>query len=144
MGITEYFVFDVRRQRLQGHRLASSADRAFAPIVPQGGAYACHVLGLELAIEAGRLRFSFAGAELPETRELFERANAQLAAALARAERLEQASSALDEAVARADEEARLRAEEARLRAEEARLRAEAEGKLAAALAEIERLKRGG
>src|SRR5262249_33994738 len=139
LGISEYFIFDVRRARLLGYRLAPRGPRAYAPIVPQGGAYACSVLGLDLAVVKGTLRFSIAGAALPETRELFERASLQLEAALAR---VDEEARLREEETRLREEETQLREEQTRLREEETRRREELEAKLAAALAEIERLKR--
>ena len=46
---------------------------AGVPIVPQGGQLPSQVLGLELAIVAGRLRFFVGSALLPDSRELIGR-----------------------------------------------------------------------
>jgi Uma2 family endonuclease len=124
LGIPEYFIFDRRRLRLHGHRLPGPGARAYQPILPQLGAYRSEQLGLELAIEGDKLRFSFAGAPLPESEELIARLDANLRAAEQHAE----------EEALRAEEEAR-RAEGEAQRAEEA------ERRLAEALAELERLR---
>ncbi len=69
LGIPEYFLFDRNRLSLRGFRLPPGA-RAYQPIVPQGGRYACHVLGLELAIQERRLRFLVGGSPLVDAEEL--------------------------------------------------------------------------
>jgi Uma2 family endonuclease len=117
LGIAEYFVFDRGRLHLAGHRLPAPGARAYHPVLPQGGFYASHVLGLDLRIEGNRLRFYHAAMALPDSNELIR---------------------SLERMVD--DVEARLRAAEERA-AEEARLREEAERKLAEAQSEIERLK---
>jgi hypothetical protein len=118
LGISEYFVFDRRRRRLIGHRLAAGA-RGYERIVPQEGRLMSGVLGLELALEGDRLRFFSGLAPLPETHELLARMGSMVS-----------------------DLEARI--DEAEHIAEEEKQRADdAERKLADALAEIERLKKG-
>ena len=49
LGIPEYFVFDRKRLRLHGHRLAEPSARSYVPVLPQGGRLRSDVLGLELA-----------------------------------------------------------------------------------------------
>lgn len=117
LGIPEYFVFDRRRLRLRGFRLDAGSTR-YQAIVPQEGRLTSTVLGLEVALEGDRLRFFHGLAPLPETRELLARLGAMVGKLEARIEETEQQ---LDEEKQRADE---------------------AERKLAAALAELERLKR--
>lgn len=119
LGIADYFLFDRGRGRLHGWHLESPSDRTYVPILPQGGRYIARTLGLELGVLGDKLRFFSADAELPEVEELIDR--------------LERAVDGLERRV----EEAARRAEE------EATLRARAEQRLAEALAEIERLKRG-
>lgn len=116
LGIREYFVFDRPRLQLSGYRLREGGQ-SYQPIVPQHGRFASEVLGLELRIEAGRLRFYLADAELPAADDLIAK--------------LEGSLDDLEERV-RASEE----------RAEEEARRAEvAEARLREALAELERLK---
>ncbi|MBL9103290.1 MAG: Uma2 family endonuclease [Myxococcales bacterium] len=115
LGIREYFVFDYTRVRLLGYRLAGG--RRYESIVPQFGMLRSEVLGLELRVQGGRLRF-YNGPEM-------------LAEADERIAVLEQMLASVDE---------RLR-DEAAQREREARTLAEAEAKLAEALAEIERLR---
>jgi Uma2 family endonuclease len=117
LGIPEYFVFDRRKLRLQGHRLPAPGARAYRPILPQLGAYRSEQLGLDLSVEGEKLRFSFNGAPLPESAELIAR---------------------LDENVRAAERSAE---EESRRAEEESRRAEEAERRLAEALAELERLR---
>jgi len=112
LGIPEYFVFMPRRARLIGHVLREG-DAAYRPLVPQGGLWPSAVLGLDLGLEAGQLRFYHAAAPLPDARELIDRL-----------------STMVDGAVERAEEEAR-RAEEETRRAEEETRRAEEESRRA-------------
>ena len=134
LGIPEYFVFDRRKLRLHGHRLPAPGARAYRPILPQLGAFRSEQLGLDLAVEGDKLRFSFSGAPLPESAELIARLD----------ENLRAAERAAEEESRRAEEESR-RAEEESRRAEEESRRADAsERRLAEALAELERLRGGG
>jgi hypothetical protein len=133
LGIPEYFVYDRRHERLHGYALMAPAARSYRRLVPQTGRYPSAVLGLELGLERGRLRFYAGTASVPETDELVARANQLAAEALERAE----------EEARRAEEEARRAEEEARRAAEEARRAAELSQRLVAAEAEIERLRRG-
>lgn len=113
LGIQEYFVYDRARNRLAAYQL-TAGSRAYVPMVPQGGLYTSHVLGLDVEVQKDRLRFYAGSAMLLESEEL-----------ISRLERM------LEEVSERAEEETRLREEEARLRlaaAEEIeRLRAEIE-----------------
>lgn len=138
LGIPEYFIFDRAQVRLYGHRLPSPDARTYVPIVPQVGRYASAALGLDLVLEAGRLRFYHASAELLAPRDL-----------AAKLELL--VEEVRQHAEARLEVEAeRTRAETERARAEAERARAEADradslaAELAAMRAELERLRRGG
>jgi hypothetical protein len=138
LGIQEYFVFDRPRLQLSGFRLRANGQ-SYDPIVPQHGRFASGVLGLELRVEAERLRFYVADAELPAADDLITKLEGfvdDLEGRLAAAE-----ERALEEA-RRAEEEARRAEEEARRAEEEARRAAAAEAQLQKALAELERLKR--
>jgi Uma2 family endonuclease len=128
LGIREYFVFDRPNMRLQGFRLRSavskSSGRAYEPIVPQSGQLESEVLGLQLRIEAERLRFYASDQALPGADDLIET--------------LEGFSEDLGRRLAAAEQ----RVEEEARRAEEAADRAAAmEARLRVALAELERLK---
>ena len=107
LQIPEYFAFDVPRALLVGWRLPGEKARTYEPIVPQGGRWSSQVLDLDLALEAGQLRFFHGNAPLLDGRELITRP-----------------SSMVDEALRRAEEEAR-RAEEETRRAEDQSRRAE-------------------
>jgi Uma2 family endonuclease len=124
LGIAEYFVFDVERSRLVGFR-APQAGATYESIVPQAGRWRSEVLGLELTLEGNRVRFYAGSALLLDSEELAERSNRLLAEQIALREREAE----------RAEQEAQ-RAEQ------EAQRAAELERRLAAALAEVERLKR--
>ncbi len=117
LGIPEYFAFDPPRRRLAGFRLPSAAARAYEPVLPQAGRWASHVLGLDLALEQGRLRFFHGTAPLLDAHELIDRLSVMV-----------------DDAVRRAEEEARRAQEEARRAQEEAR-RAQEEARRADRLA---------
>jgi Uma2 family endonuclease len=117
LGIPEYFIYDRARQRLEAYRLPSPEAREYVRIAPEQGRYTSEVLGLELQIEEGRLRFWAGNAMLLEYEELIDRMQ-ELVEGLQR----------------RSDEEARQLAEETRRREE-------AERRLAEAQAEVERLR---
>lgn len=72
LAIPEYFVYDVLNQRLRGYCLQDRAQE-YSPIVPQGGMWVSRVLGLELGIEAGALRFYSGNASVPDSAELILR-----------------------------------------------------------------------
>jgi Uma2 family endonuclease len=162
LGITEYFVFDRRRLRLVGYRLADpeasqkkGKKQAYQPILPQGGMYSSRVLGLDLRVDGTKLRFYYSAAPLPEADELIaslqtmlDRIEERVLAAEERAEEAErqreEETRKREEETRKREEEMRKREEETRKREEETRKREEAERRLAEALAEIERLKRGG
>lgn len=119
LGIREYFVYEVRRARLRGHRLLPGGSE-YQPVLMQGGLLSSEALGLELGIEGDRLRFFSSLAPLPEADELIDRLNAAV------------------DAMAVKNEEAERRIEEESRRAEAS------EQKLAEALAELARLKGDG
>ena len=125
LGIPEYFIYDRARQRLYGYRLPTPEAREYVPIAPEGGRYGSEVLGLELQVEEGRLRFWAGSALLLEYEELIDRMQEMMVG-------LQQ----------RADEEARQLEEADRRLAEETRRREELERRLAESQAELERLRR--
>lgn len=73
LGIVEYFVYDRLHQQIYGYRLPEPGAKRYRPIVPQFGHHASSVLGLNLAIVGGKLRFFSGQAELPETADLLAR-----------------------------------------------------------------------
>jgi len=103
LGIEEYFVLDLPRRSISGHRLPSPRGRGgYQRLVPQAGLLGSSVLGLDLGMVEGRL--------------CFYQGNAQLLTAQDLAAKLERM---VDELVAKQDEErTRLESEQA-LRAEE-------------------------
>ena len=111
-AIRTQVVYDRALQRVIGHRLG--AGSRYERIVPQGGRTPSQVLGLDLAIEKGSLRFFHGAAELYDSTSLIERLSGLVGDLEARA----------DEAAARANDEA-ARAEEAAARAAGAEARAE-------------------
>jgi len=127
LGIPEYFVYEPLRSRLLGYRLVRERSD-YQPIVPQEGRWSSSVLGLDLAMEGGRIRFFHGSAPLPEAEELIVRLGAMIEEIVTREEeiarQLEAERQRADEAASRADEAAS-RADEAASRAERlaARLR---------------------
>ena len=116
LGIAEYFIFDVGAIDLRGHRLSPSKPAVYVPILPQAGRWASNVLGLDLALEDGGIRFFQGTAALLEASELAAQLGKMLDEALAK------------KADAARDAEARI---------------AELERRLREADAEIERLRGG-
>ena len=86
LGIPEYFVYDRLHQHILGYRLPDAGARRYQRIVPQLGRHASAVLGLDLAVQGGRLRFFSGMAELPGTGELIGRLNSMVVDLEARAE----------------------------------------------------------
>ncbi len=86
LGIPEYFVYDRLHQLIYGYRLTGEHARRYQRIVPQFGRHASAVLGLDLAIEGGTLRFFNGTAELPGSGDLIGRLNRMVADLEARAE----------------------------------------------------------
>ena len=107
LGIPEYFVYDRARQLLHGYRLAGDDARRYQRIVPQRGRYSSTMLGLDLALQGGRLRFFEGMAELFGTPEL-----------------LGHLTGMIEEMEAKA-EQAEAKAEQARVQAEAATTQAE-------------------
>ena len=143
LGISEYFVVDLRKHGLKGYRLHGGAYR---PVLPQAGRIPSEVLGLELALEEGRVRFYVGLAALPDADELVKKLDASAAIWQRRAEeeaaRAEEEATRAEEEATRAEEEA-TRAEGEATRAEaEARRAEQAEQKLAEALARIAELEK--
>ncbi|PTL79055.1 Uma2 family endonuclease [Vitiosangium sp. GDMCC 1.1324] len=120
LGIPEYFIYDRARQRLEGYRLPSAEARIYAPITVEQGRYSSVVLGLELQVEEGRLRFWAGNALLLEYEELIARMQGMVEGLQRRAD------------------------EEARQLEESERRREELERRLAESQAELERLRQRG
>lgn len=139
MGIQEYFVFDRAKSQLVGYRLPAAASTRYEPIRSHGAALRSRVLGLDLGLIEGRLRFFFGGAQVPETQELLGRANTLLDALERRAAEEVEARAALERRVSEAEERARAEAQRAEAEAQRAEAeaqRAEAEAQRAEAEAQ--------
>jgi len=106
LGIAEYFSYDCRAKVLRGWRLPGPDAGSYRPLLPQGGMFASQVLGLDLAVADGRLRFFKDLAQIPTSVELVARLQRMTDAYQDQIEVLE---SALEEA-----ESARQGAESAR------------------------------
>lgn len=116
LGIPEYFLFEPLRSKLVGYRLADN-ERRYTPIVPQAGRWRSNVLGLDLAMEAGRVRFYSGAAPLPDAEELIGRLDAMVNEAVMKGLDLQRQ---LDEALRLAAQET-LEKEAARAASEAAR-----------------------
>jgi hypothetical protein len=116
LGIREYFLFDRPRYSFVGYRLPPDG-KAYQRIALRAGRLASEVLGLDVAVEGGKLRFFVATALLPEVEERIARLGSMLDATIGSKEELVEQL------------------------AEEQGRREEAERKLIEALAEIERLR---
>jgi Uma2 family endonuclease len=141
LGVPEYFIYDRARQRLEAYRLSSPDAREYVRIAVEQGRYPSRVLGLELQVEEGRLRFWAGHAMLLEYEELIDRMEELVAGLQRRVD--EEARQSEDEARLRQEAEQRLADAESR-REEEARRREELERRLAESQAELERLKQRG
>jgi Uma2 family endonuclease len=125
LGIPEYFILDLRAQRIVGYQLDESRQRTYGSIVPQGGRWASRVLGLDLVLEGGRVRFYAGSAALLEADELIGRLTGMVDSLVRK-----------EEVLARSLDQERQRAESAEQRAESAEQRAESAEQRAAELAE--------
>jgi Uma2 family endonuclease len=121
LGIPEYFVYDARSTRLLGYRLDAGGSR-YRPIAPQHGRWASSVLGLDLALEGGRVRFYYGSAPLLDAAELLGRLEAMmddLTTHKEAAERDKEEAERGKEEAERGKEEAERGKEEAERRAEQ-------------------------
>ncbi len=119
LGIPEYFVLDLVAHRIYGYRLNDA--KAYDPIVPQAGRWSCKVLGLELMLENGKIRFYSGSAALLESDELIGRLSTMLDELVQKEQDL---ALALDEEHQRAEKAEEQAADESR-RAKLAEERAE-------------------
>lgn len=78
LGIKEYFAYDKKQERIYGYRLIPEGRR-YQPILAQAGLYRSNVLGLDLAIVDGTLRFYQGAAELYDTAHLIRRLEGMVA-----------------------------------------------------------------
>lgn len=142
LGIGEYFVFDRSRMRIHGYRLppaqrgAVRAGRSYERLVPQMGRWTSEVLGIDLVLQEGGLRFMFGSGLMEHSDEVIERLGNMLDTVIAHKEEAERERL---EALARTEKlEAEL-AEERRAREEERRAREEAERRVKELEAELAR-----
>lgn len=116
LGIPEYFIYDRRRQGVRGYRLSSPGARRYRELRPRFGRYTSQVLGLDLAVMEGSLRFFQGGAEIFDSEALI----AQLGRMVDDLEhRWEDAEARAQQEQARAQEE-QARAQEEQARADNA------------------------
>ncbi|MEO5729241.1 MAG: Uma2 family endonuclease [Byssovorax sp.] len=73
LGIPEYFIYDRARQQIHGYRLTDPGSKRYQRIVPQGGRYSSKVLGIDMVIQGGTLRFFQGSAELISSEDLIGR-----------------------------------------------------------------------
>lgn len=97
LGIAEYFVYDRARQHVHGYRLSAKGAGRYDPVVPQSGRYSSRVLGLDMAIQGGSLRFFQGMAELFGSDDLIGRLERMVESAEARAD--EAAAATLQEGI---------------------------------------------
>jgi hypothetical protein len=100
LGITEYFVFDVRRGRIHAFRLSDPASKRYTPVLSNGGRYRSEVLELDLAVVNDQLRFYYGSAELSTKDEELAKLTLLIQQEQARAEQ-EQARAEQEQARAR-------------------------------------------
>lgn len=91
LGIREYFVADLKKRSIHAYRLDATTHR-YTPLLGDLGRYRSEVLGLDLMLEQGRLRFYSGTAVVPLLHEEVVRLGEQ-----AQRER-EQAAAATEEA----------------------------------------------
>ena len=89
LGISEYFIYDRAKQQIHGYRLASPNARRYQRIVPQSGRYHSSVLGLDLVLQGGSLRFYQGMAELIGSSDLIDRLAGMVESLEAKAESAE-------------------------------------------------------
>jgi Uma2 family endonuclease len=121
LGISEYFVVDLKFNRIQGYRLVRSGS--YEPILPQSGRWESRVLGLELSLEVGKVRFFAGSAPLPFADELVTRLDSLVEELVEKEQAL---SRELAEAVLKLEEE-KAKAEQEKAKAEQEKAKAEQE-----------------
>jgi Uma2 family endonuclease len=114
LGIPEYFVYDRMRQQVLGYRLPDPSAARYQRILPQHCRHPSAVLGLDLMVSGGALRFYYGMAELFGSAGLIGRLEGVVGDLEARAD---QAQAQADEAQA---ERAQAQAERAQAQAEQA------------------------
>jgi len=144
LEIPEYFIFDRVGVRILGYRLKPKSS-TYERIVPQGGRLTSNVLGLDLTLEGGMLRFYYGTAPVLFLDELVTKLNGMvtdLVEARDRAlQRAEEQAQRAEEQARRAQEQAQ-RAEEQVRRAQEQAQRAEEQAREIESLrAQLEQLR---
>ena len=135
LGVPEYFLYDCERRIVRGYRLDPGEPRRYVSVLPQGGRFASQVLGLELGVVDGRLRFFKDEAEILGSSDLVERLSRMVDERESRIEAAEaQAAAAAVQAAAAAVQAAAAAARAAT--AESQATAAAARGEAAAAQAE--------
>jgi Uma2 family endonuclease len=121
LGIDEYFVLDLKLNRILGYRQGRAG--AYEPIVPQAGRWASRVLGLDLALELGRVRFFAGSAPLPYSEELIARLDAMVDGLVSKEQALARELAAMTEKA----EQEKAKAEQEKANAEQEKAKAEQE-----------------
>jgi Uma2 family endonuclease len=119
LGIGEYFVVDLKLNRIVGYRLQRQGS--YEPILPQSGRWTSEMLQLDLALEVGRVRFFAGSAPLPYSEELIFRLDTLVANMVRKEQAL---ASELEEALAKAEQE-KAKAEQEKAKAEQEKAKAE-------------------
>jgi hypothetical protein len=159
LGVREYFIADLIQRRILAYRLPDASIAIYTPVLAQHGRYRSDVLGLDVTLEDGVVRFYDGARRLLDPDEQIEALrdalNDELMLRQDAEERVEDAEQrATNEALARrdaeqrADEEARARrdaeqraADEALARRDAEQARQDAERQAADALAEVARMR---
>lgn len=139
LGVPEYFVLDREALRLHGYRLPPGGQ-SFDRIMPQAGRFRSNVLGLDLSVERGLVRFFHGTAPLLFAEEVVARLNATVTEVFdardAEARRAEQADARLEE------ERAKAKAERATAKAKLKAEKALSDARIRELEAELERLRK--
>lgn len=134
LRIPEYFVLDLKVQRILGYRLPTPRARSYTPIVPQEGRWESRILGLDLAFEEDRVRFYAGATALPNSGELIVRLDGMVEKLVSKERQLElqlaEANARADRDAARAERDA-ARADREAERADRSASRAEQEAERA-------------
>ncbi len=147
LRIPEYFVFDKLRGLLRGWRLNDPAIAVYTPITPKHGVFRSETLGLELFVEARRLRFRQGNAFILAPQDIIlhlEGTVTDTVVALEEAEQQREEAEQQREEAEQQREEAERQREEAVRRAEAERTRADlAELRVRELEAELAKLRGG-
>jgi len=107
LGIPEYFVYDRANQRIRAYALPTPGARRYKALVPQAGRYPSRLLGVDLAVQDGRLCFFQGMAELFGRDNLIDRLGSMMsnleAKAAADEARAEQEAARAEQEAARAN-----------------------------------------